>query len=177
MYHVFFLDRRKVLQIHLSDGVHDLGGMNWQLMLCLILSWILIYLCICKGVKSSGKVNFTMSVDLFITELLFLSVILISIHFHSFSSAHVCYKHTSNIYLDLFLAPIFCFSITLSAWFLLHFYNVQLQLTALFTVIVMCLLSCCFHALSCIQGGIFPTSSVCYIAFVCIVYVQMPETL
>eukprot|EP00057_Strongylocentrotus_purpuratus_P021617 XP_011676091.1 PREDICTED: sodium- and chloride-dependent taurine transporter [Strongylocentrotus purpuratus] len=30
--------------------------MNWQLMLCLILSWLLIYLCICKGVKSSGKV-------------------------------------------------------------------------------------------------------------------------
>ncbi|XP_071502578.1 sodium- and chloride-dependent betaine transporter-like isoform X2 [Diadema antillarum] len=47
---------RKVLQIHLSDGVHDLAGMNWQLLLCLILAWILIYLCICKGVKSSGKV-------------------------------------------------------------------------------------------------------------------------
>ncbi|XP_041467918.1 sodium- and chloride-dependent GABA transporter 2-like isoform X1 [Lytechinus variegatus] len=47
---------RKVLQIHLSDGIHDLGGMNWQLLLCLILSWVLIYLCICKGVKSSGKV-------------------------------------------------------------------------------------------------------------------------
>lgn len=47
---------RKILQIHLSSGIDDLGGINWQLTLCLIASWVLVYLCICKGVKSSGKV-------------------------------------------------------------------------------------------------------------------------
>eukprot|EP00057_Strongylocentrotus_purpuratus_P014234 XP_011668708.1 PREDICTED: sodium- and chloride-dependent betaine transporter [Strongylocentrotus purpuratus] len=47
---------RKVLQIHLSEGIHDIGNVNWHLVLCLILAWICIYLCICKGVKSSGKV-------------------------------------------------------------------------------------------------------------------------
>ncbi|XP_030837279.1 sodium- and chloride-dependent betaine transporter-like [Strongylocentrotus purpuratus] len=47
---------RKVLQIHLSEGIHDVGAVSWQLFLCLILAWFLIYLCICKGVKSSGKV-------------------------------------------------------------------------------------------------------------------------
>ncbi|KAJ8045966.1 Creatine transporter [Holothuria leucospilota] len=47
---------RKILQIHLSTGIDDLGGINWQLMLCLMGSWVLVYLCICKGVKSSGKV-------------------------------------------------------------------------------------------------------------------------
>ncbi|XP_030832278.1 sodium- and chloride-dependent betaine transporter-like [Strongylocentrotus purpuratus] len=47
---------RKVLQIHLSDGIDDVGPVNWQLLLCLILTWILIYFCVCKGVKTSGKV-------------------------------------------------------------------------------------------------------------------------
>nr|XP_054756343.1 sodium- and chloride-dependent betaine transporter-like [Lytechinus pictus] len=47
---------RKVLQIHLSDGIQDIGAVNWQLLLCLFFAWILIYLCVCKGVKTSGKV-------------------------------------------------------------------------------------------------------------------------
>ncbi|XP_072180160.1 sodium- and chloride-dependent betaine transporter-like [Diadema setosum] len=47
---------RKVLQIHLSDGLEDVGAVSWQLFLCLALAWFLIYLCICRGVKSSGKV-------------------------------------------------------------------------------------------------------------------------
>ncbi|XP_054767997.2 sodium- and chloride-dependent betaine transporter-like [Lytechinus pictus] len=47
---------RKVLQIHLSEGIHDIGHLNWHLLLCLILAWIIVYFCICKGVKSSGKV-------------------------------------------------------------------------------------------------------------------------
>lgn len=32
--------------------------MNWDLALCLLLAWIICYLCVCKGVKSSGKVKF-----------------------------------------------------------------------------------------------------------------------
>lgn len=37
-----------------EDG--DIGPMNWQLTLCLLLSWIIVFLCLMKGVKSSGKV-------------------------------------------------------------------------------------------------------------------------
>ncbi|XP_071806984.1 sodium- and chloride-dependent GABA transporter 2-like [Asterias amurensis] len=47
---------RKILQIHFSDGLHDLGSFNWQLSLCLILAWVIVYMCVFKGVKSSGKV-------------------------------------------------------------------------------------------------------------------------
>ncbi|XP_071797325.1 sodium- and chloride-dependent GABA transporter 1-like [Asterias amurensis] len=47
---------RKILQIHLSSGLDDLGSFNWQLTLCLLLAWALVYLCVFKGVKSSGKV-------------------------------------------------------------------------------------------------------------------------
>ncbi|XP_071791970.1 sodium- and chloride-dependent GABA transporter 1-like [Asterias amurensis] len=47
---------RKILQIHLSDGLHDIGSINWQLSLCLVLAWTVVYMCVFKGVKSSGKV-------------------------------------------------------------------------------------------------------------------------
>ena len=46
--------RRKVLQI--STGVDDVGTIKWDLALCLLLGWIVVYLCIWKGIKSSGKV-------------------------------------------------------------------------------------------------------------------------
>ena len=42
--------------MELSSGIHDLGGMRWELFGCLIAAWVIVFLCICKGVKSSGKV-------------------------------------------------------------------------------------------------------------------------
>ncbi|XP_072051572.1 sodium- and chloride-dependent taurine transporter-like [Amphiura filiformis] len=47
---------RKLLKVHLSSGIDDMGGINWQLMLSLIIAWIIVFFIICKGVKSSGKV-------------------------------------------------------------------------------------------------------------------------
>eukprot|EP00057_Strongylocentrotus_purpuratus_P007964 XP_011662438.1 PREDICTED: sodium- and chloride-dependent taurine transporter-like [Strongylocentrotus purpuratus] len=61
---------RKVLQIHLSEGIHDVGAVSWQLFLCLILAWFLIYLCICKGVKSSGKVWLDAATQIFYSNTL-----------------------------------------------------------------------------------------------------------
>lgn len=40
----------------LSDGVDNLGGLKWELALCLLGAWVIVFLCLCKGVKSSGKV-------------------------------------------------------------------------------------------------------------------------
>uniref|UniRef100_A0A671QXR1 Transporter n=1 Tax=Sinocyclocheilus anshuiensis TaxID=1608454 RepID=A0A671QXR1_9TELE len=45
--------RHRVLQ--LSSGIHHLGTVRWDLALILLLVWILIYFCIWKGVKSTGK--------------------------------------------------------------------------------------------------------------------------
>nr|XP_023669221.1 sodium- and chloride-dependent GABA transporter 2-like isoform X2 [Paramormyrops kingsleyae] len=45
---------RRVLNI--TDSVHNLGVIKWELALCLLLSWIICYFCIWKGVKSTGKV-------------------------------------------------------------------------------------------------------------------------
>ncbi|XP_068605319.1 sodium- and chloride-dependent GABA transporter 3-like [Brachionichthys hirsutus] len=38
-----------------SGGIEELGGVRWELALCLLIAWIFCYLSIWKGVKSSGK--------------------------------------------------------------------------------------------------------------------------
>lgn len=44
----------KVLNI--SSGLDDPGSMSWELTLCLMVVWILVYFCVWKGVKSTGKI-------------------------------------------------------------------------------------------------------------------------
>ncbi|XP_061540344.1 sodium- and chloride-dependent creatine transporter 1 isoform X1 [Phycodurus eques] len=44
----------KVLNI--SSGLDDPGHVNWELLLCLITVWLLVYFCVWKGVKSTGKI-------------------------------------------------------------------------------------------------------------------------
>ncbi|ESO97261.1 hypothetical protein LOTGIDRAFT_115105 [Lottia gigantea] len=39
-----------------SSGINEQGSMRWQLVLILLLGWIIIYFCIWKGPKSTGKV-------------------------------------------------------------------------------------------------------------------------
>lgn len=51
--------RRHVL--NQTDGLHDIGTLRWQTTLCLLLAWAVIFLCLAKGVKSSGKVRVTCS--------------------------------------------------------------------------------------------------------------------
>jgi len=45
---------RYVLQI--TESINDFGGMRMELVFCLIIAWVLVYLCLFKGIKSSGKV-------------------------------------------------------------------------------------------------------------------------
>uniref|UniRef100_A0A6Q2X032 Transporter n=1 Tax=Esox lucius TaxID=8010 RepID=A0A6Q2X032_ESOLU len=47
---------RNVLEIHRSDGLRNVGGIRWQLMLCLFLIFTIVYFSLWKGVKTSGKV-------------------------------------------------------------------------------------------------------------------------
>lgn len=45
---------RRILNV--TGSVHELGSIRWDLALCLLLSWIICYFCVWKGVKSTGKV-------------------------------------------------------------------------------------------------------------------------
>uniref|UniRef100_W5N4H1 Transporter n=1 Tax=Lepisosteus oculatus TaxID=7918 RepID=W5N4H1_LEPOC len=45
---------RRVLAI--SGGIDEVGSLRWELALCLLLSWVICYFCVWKGVKSTGKV-------------------------------------------------------------------------------------------------------------------------
>lgn len=39
-----------------SSGIEDQGSMRWELLLILLMCWIVVYFCIWKGPKSTGKV-------------------------------------------------------------------------------------------------------------------------
>ncbi len=39
-----------------SEGLYDVGGMQWELVASLAVAWLLVYACVFKGVHSSGKV-------------------------------------------------------------------------------------------------------------------------
>uniref|UniRef100_A0A672Z2N4 Transporter n=1 Tax=Sphaeramia orbicularis TaxID=375764 RepID=A0A672Z2N4_9TELE len=45
---------RRILNV--TGNVEELGGMRWELVLCLLLSWVICYFCVWQGVKSTGKV-------------------------------------------------------------------------------------------------------------------------
>lgn len=42
--------------LEISPGIEDLGGLKWDLVACLAFSWLVVLVCIAKGVKTSGKV-------------------------------------------------------------------------------------------------------------------------
>ncbi|KAH7975808.1 hypothetical protein HPB52_005364 [Rhipicephalus sanguineus] len=42
--------------VNLSDGIENLGGVQPKLFVCLLIAWVCIFLCVFKGIRSSGKV-------------------------------------------------------------------------------------------------------------------------
>lgn len=42
--------------LRLSPGIESLGDLQWPLVLTLFIAWVLVFLCLQKGIKSSGKV-------------------------------------------------------------------------------------------------------------------------
>ncbi|XP_014791269.1 uncharacterized protein LOC106884409 isoform X2 [Octopus bimaculoides] len=42
--------------LNTSKSIGQLGTIRWQLALCLLLCWVIVFLCVFKGIKSSGKV-------------------------------------------------------------------------------------------------------------------------
>jgi len=42
--------------LQMSSGIEDMGSVRLELLGCLALAWVVVFLCLCKGVKSSGRV-------------------------------------------------------------------------------------------------------------------------
>nr|XP_060511239.1 sodium- and chloride-dependent creatine transporter 1 [Panthera onca] len=42
--------------LRLSGGLDVPGALNWEVTLCLLACWVLVYFCVWKGVKSTGKI-------------------------------------------------------------------------------------------------------------------------
>ncbi|XP_063415192.1 sodium- and chloride-dependent glycine transporter 2-like isoform X2 [Mytilus trossulus] len=60
----------KVLQI--TDGIENIGGIRLELLICLFVAWLIVFLCLCKGIKSSGKVVYVTVTFPYVVLLIFL---------------------------------------------------------------------------------------------------------
>ena len=45
-----------MLRVHESEGLGDMGAPTWQVTMCLLTAYTIIYFAIWRGVKTSGKV-------------------------------------------------------------------------------------------------------------------------
>ncbi|KAL1130181.1 hypothetical protein AAG570_013119 [Ranatra chinensis] len=52
--------QNKVLGV--SSGIDDWGGFQWELVVALLVVWIIVYFCVWKGIKSSGKVVYVTAI-------------------------------------------------------------------------------------------------------------------
>ena len=65
---------QKVLQ--LSDGVRNIGGINWSVLLSLFFIWVLVYFCVWQGTKSVGRVvRYSVPLPVFLLGALLLRAI------------------------------------------------------------------------------------------------------
>ncbi|XP_041349165.1 uncharacterized protein LOC121368494 [Gigantopelta aegis] len=65
---------RQLLESHRSTGIDDLGGVKWSLCLCLLLTFLIIYFTLWKGIQQSGKMAWVTALSPYV--VLFLMLIL-----------------------------------------------------------------------------------------------------
>uniref|UniRef100_A0A1I8NA66 Transporter n=1 Tax=Musca domestica TaxID=7370 RepID=A0A1I8NA66_MUSDO len=58
--------------LKISNGIYEIGSIQWSLFAALVLSWIMVYVCIIKGIETVGKVvYFTATFPFIILFILF----------------------------------------------------------------------------------------------------------
>ena len=55
-----------------SEGIHQMGSINWELFLCLIVTYLFIYICIYNGVETSSKAVYFTATSPFILTFIML---------------------------------------------------------------------------------------------------------
>ena len=68
---VCFLNSRGMLEFHKSDGIGAVGGIKWELLLCLLAVLLVVYFALWKGVKTSGKVAININVSEYVEIRMF----------------------------------------------------------------------------------------------------------
>ena len=43
--------------LQISENISDTSGFAWKITMCLLLAWVLVALCMWKGIQTTGKVN------------------------------------------------------------------------------------------------------------------------
>ncbi|XP_033632104.1 sodium- and chloride-dependent glycine transporter 1-like [Asterias rubens] len=56
----------------LTEGIGNMGSIRLELLGCLALAWLIVFLCLCKGIKSSGKVVYFTAVFPYVVLLILL---------------------------------------------------------------------------------------------------------
>lgn len=57
--------------LDVSPSIESTDGIKWKMLLCLIFAWLIVYACIWKGIKSSGKVVYFTATFPYIVLLIF----------------------------------------------------------------------------------------------------------
>ncbi|KAG5284400.1 hypothetical protein AALO_G00026300 [Alosa alosa] len=55
--------------LHISKGIEEIGSVNYELALCLLLVWVIVYFCVWKGIKSTGKAAYFTATFPYVTLL------------------------------------------------------------------------------------------------------------
>jgi NSS family neurotransmitter:Na+ symporter len=104
-----------VLQI--SDGVGQVGGINWPILLALLAVWVMVYFCIWKGPQSVGKIIWiTVPLPIILLGILFLRAVTLP-GFMTGWAAYLRPDWSALLYADVWIAAVSQIFFTLSLAF------------------------------------------------------------
>lgn len=116
---------REVLRI--SSGITEVGGVRVELAVCLLLAWLICFVCICKGIKTTGKIVYFTALFPYVVLVIFvirgltLEGSMDGIEFYL--SPNLTKLHESQVWVDAGTQVFFSYAVGLSALPALGSYN------------------------------------------------------
>ncbi|XP_074645091.1 sodium-dependent neutral amino acid transporter B(0)AT3-like [Tubulanus polymorphus] len=57
--------------LDMSPSIDVIGGVKWKMFVSLLVAWIIVYVCMCKGIKSAGKVMYVTATFPYVVLVIF----------------------------------------------------------------------------------------------------------